>query len=121
MLLHQLNKEKGTLHLEPKDKLEKEDFESVQRELDNYLKDNRKIKGVLIKAPEFPGWKDIEGLFSHLDFVKEHHDAINRVAIVTEDSKVTSSAPAADAMVDAEVKTFALSDENIATEWVENG
>lgn len=120
MIMHQLKREEGILYLEPRDEIRSQDFDSVKSELDDFLREGGTLRGVLIDVPEFPGWKDMEALTSHLNFVKEHHGKVRRVAVLTEDSVLTSSAPALDVLVDADLKTFGPSDRNAAEEWLKN-
>ena len=119
MVLHHLDKDKGILRLEPKEELESQDFEAIEKEVTQFLLDNGKLKGVMVKTKKFPGWSDLEALFSHLDFVKANHNKVERVAIVTDDNLMEGGAPAVNLLVDAELKTFKLSDENIAEDWLE--
>jgi len=118
MVLHHLDKEKGILRLEPKGKLESQDFESIETEVTRFLRDNGKLKGLMVKTEEFPGWSDLEALFAHLDFVKTNHNKVERVAVVSDDSLMQTGAPAVNLIIDAEMKTFELSDESVAEEWL---
>lgn len=118
MILHQLDKLKGILHLEPQGKIESQDFDAIENEVLGFLKDKGFLKGVMVKTDEFPGWKDIESMFSHLDFVRSNRNKVKRVAIVTDDSVLRTAAPAADLLVGAEVKTFDRKDESAAEEWL---
>ena len=120
MILHQLNKDEGLLHLEPKDSVSSEDIDSVRQEIDDFLGKGGVLNGILVMAPDFPGWKSLKSLLSHFEFVSDHHDKVGRVAILTEDSAVNTVAPAVDTLVSAELKTFAVDDKEVASEWVRN-
>ena len=75
----------------------------------------------MIQTESFPGWKDFEGLLSHLRFVKGHHRKITKIAIVT-DSKVASVAESlAKHFISAQIKQFAFSDEASARTWLQQG
>ena len=46
-------------------------FEQLAQTIDPMLEDMDRLNGLMIDAPEFPGWKDFAGLISHIKFVKK--------------------------------------------------
>ncbi len=38
----------------------------------------------MIKTGHFPGWEDLDAMLQHFRFVREHHNQIRRVALVTD-------------------------------------
>jgi hypothetical protein len=93
MLHHELNQQDGILIMEPGGALEAADFAAVTKEIDPYIKAAGHLKGVMIHAAAFPGWDSLGAFIAHLQFVRDHHQAIDKVAIVT-DSEVLSIAVA---------------------------
>ena len=72
----------------------------------------------MVVSEHFPGWDDFSALSSHLRFVKEHHQKIRRVAMVTNDRLVSAMPRIASRFVDAEVRAFPMSGRDEALLWV---
>src|SRR5437867_3053156 len=92
MITYILLETEGILLLTPGSPLESTDFERLAGEIDPYIEQNGKLHGLMIDAESFPGWKDFAGLLAHLRFVKNHHQKIQKVAVVS-DSSFLSFAP----------------------------
>ena len=92
MLRYQLLRSEGVLILTPESPLEVADFEKLAQEIDPYIEANGKLHGVMIDAKSFPGWKDFSGLVAHLKFVRNHHQKIEKLAVVS-DSSILTFAP----------------------------
>jgi len=92
MIKFELLKDAGLLIVEPRGALTAEDFRAISQTVDPYITDNGKLTGLLIDAPSFPGWESFSALVAHMKFVREHHQKIDRVAVVT-DSKILAIAP----------------------------
>ena len=121
MIHFDLLRDRGILIVTPQGPLEKADFELVAQEVDPFIAEQGKLAGLMIYANSFPGWKDFEGLLSHLRFVGEHHRNIERVAAVT-DSEFLRIMPSIVAhFVQAEVKHFGIDEKERALEWLETG
>lgn len=73
MLNHDLRHDDGIPVLNPGGPLEAADFTTLTGHVDAYLEQQGKLRGVLIRAKSFPGWKDFGALLAHLKFVKAHH------------------------------------------------
>ena len=118
MIKHTLLRTDGILILTPEAPLEATDFESLAQEIDPYIEANGKLHGVMIDAESFPGWKDFAGMFAHLKFVKNHHQKLQKLAVVS-DSNLLAFAPAiASHFVQAEVKHFSRSQREDALHWL---
>ena len=121
MISHELRREDGILILKPSAPLESTDFEKLAQEIDPYIEENGKLHGVMVDAESFPGWKDFAGLLAHLRFVKNHHQKIQKIAVVS-DSSVLSFAPKiASHFVQAEVMHFSRSQRDEALHWLRAG
>ena len=75
MLAHELLRDKGILLLRPQGPIQAGDFESVAKLVDPYIEQTGGLRGVMIEAPSFPGWDSVAALVSHLQFVRDHHQA----------------------------------------------
>jgi hypothetical protein len=119
MLNHELRLDEGLLVLRPDGPLEASDFALVQHLVDAYLAKNGALRGVLIHADHaFPGWKEFAALVAHLKFVKEHHQHIEKIAVVVDAGFATIVPSIANHFVDAQVKRFDLAHEDAAWDWL---
>ena len=84
MLNHDFRFDEQILVLNPEGPLEVEDFVTLTGVVDAYLKRQGKLRGILIHAKEFPGWKDFGAFLAHLKFVRGHHLRIKKVAVVAD-------------------------------------
>ncbi len=121
MIHFELLRDRGILIVTPQGPLEKADFELVAQEVDPFIAAKGKLTGLMIYAKLFPGWKNFEGLLSHLKFVGEHHRYIGRVAAVTDSEFLTIMPSIIAHFVGAEVRHFALDDKEKALAWLETG
>jgi hypothetical protein len=121
MIHFELLRDRGILILTPQGPLEKSDFELVAREVDPFIAAKGKLAGVMIYAKSFPGWKNFEGLLSHLKFVGEHQTKIERVAAVTDSEFLTIMPSIVSHFVHAEVEHFGFDEKERALAWLETG
>lgn len=118
MIKHELLRKEGILILTPDSPLESADFENVAQEIDPYVEQNGKLHGLMLDAESFPGWKDFAGLVAHLKFVKNHHQKIQKVALVSDSSLLSFAPKIASHFVQAEVKHFPRSQKENALHWL---
>ena len=121
MIHFELLRDRGILIVTPQGPLEKTDFELVGQEVDPFIAAKGKLTGLMIYAKSFPGWKNFEGLLSHLKFVGEHQRKIERVAAVTDSEFLTIMPSIVTHFVHAEVKHFGLDEKERALAWLETG
>ena len=118
MLNYELLHDGGILVLHPEGPLEAADFTSLASQVDVYLAGHGKLHGVLIHAKSFPGWKDFGALLAHLKFVKEHHQRIEKVAVVADGTFANIVPQVANHFVHAQVRHFDLVSEDAAWDWL---
>jgi hypothetical protein len=118
MLNHNLMQTEGILILMPEAPLESTDFERLAQEIDPYIEANGKLHGIMLDAESFPGWKDFAGLVAHLKFVKNHHQKVQKIAVVSDSSLLTFAPKIASHFVQADVKHFSRSQREDALQWL---
>ena len=84
MVSHELLRDEGILIIRPEGSLAASDFQNIAQEIDPYIEANGKLRGLMIDAEAFPGWKDFAALLAHLQFVRDHHRNIERIAAVSD-------------------------------------
>ena len=117
-LRFELVEEQGVLIMQPNGELEAADFDRLSARLDPYLEEAGALGGMMIVAEHFPGWDDFAALTSHVRFVREHHQKIRRVALVTSDALVSVIPRFASLFVDAEIRAFPMHARDEALLWV---
>ncbi len=118
MIHHELLQAEGILIITPESRLEAADFEKVAQEIDPYIEANGKLHGVMIDAKSFPGWKDFAGLVAHLKFIKNHHQKIQKLAVVSDSSFLSFAPKIASHFIQAEVKHFSHTQREEALRWL---
>ncbi len=119
MLSHELRRDDGILVLKPEGTLGAADFTILASHVDAYLERHGTLRGVLIHAKAFPGWKNFGALLAHLKFIKQHHWKIEKVAVVGDGGIATVMPFIALHFIHAQVKYFDHAhDENAAWDWV---
>ena len=118
MLKHELRHDDEILVLNPDGPLETADFTTLASHIDAYLAQHGKLRGVLIRAKSFPGWKDFGALLAHLKFLKEHLKKIEKVAIVADGALANIMPNIANHFVHAQVQHFDYERENDAWIWL---
>ena len=118
MLKAILDKENATLLLEPQGALTQEDFENVAKSVDPYIEEVGTLRGVIIYAETFPGWDSFGALVSHIKFVRNHHEKIAKVALVTDFTGANLAKNIAQHFVHAQMKHFPFAKIDEAKTWI---
>lgn len=118
MLKVVIDNETGIAQLEPHGALTKEDFSSATKIVDNYLDEHDKLNGLIIHTEKFPGWDSFGAMISHLEFAKEHHKKVSRVAIVTDSVLGDFAEKIASHFIAAEIKHFSFQELDKAESWI---
>ena len=118
MINHNLMRAEGILILSPKAPLAATDFADLSKEIDPYIEANSKLHGVMIDAEFFPGWKDFAGLIAHLRFVKNHHQKVQKVAVVSDSNFLTYAPEFASHFVKADIRHFFHAQREEALRWL---
>lgn len=104
--------------LQPEGPLSANDFRSAAKVIDPLIEKSGHLNGVIIYTRSFPGWDSFTALISHLRFVKNHHEKVSRVALVTDSALGKYAQPIASHFVQAEIRLFAYQDFDQAMKWV---
>jgi hypothetical protein len=120
MIKVKLDVDTGIATVVPSAPLNKEDFIHLANEVDPYIEKEGKLNGLIIQVKSFPGWEDFAGLISHLQFVREHHKKIEKVAAVSDGRIVSIMPKIVDHFVNAKVKYFPYESLNEANSWVKS-
>jgi hypothetical protein len=121
MINAQLLRDQGIRVVSPVEMLESTDFEQLRLLTDPYLEKRGSLQGLLIDAESFFGWDDFSSMLSHLRFVRNYHEKIERVAAVTDSGFLAIVPKAADHFIAAEVRHFDYGDRDEKLHWLRGG
>ena len=106
MFTYSIMKPEGILLLRPSTPLSKADFGGLSADVDAYLSEHAKLRVVMVQAKGFPGWEDFSGFTAHMHFVREHHNQVRRIAVVTDGPPGRHGRTAGQALYIGRVQTF---------------
>ena len=106
--------------LEPDGALSEADFKAAAESIDPLIEEDR-LKGLIISTESFPGWESFGALVSHFRFVRDHHEHIRRIALVTDSHLGDVAEKLADHFVSAEIRHFPYGEVESARTWVSSG
>ena len=113
-----LNSDSKIVVLEPTESLSKDDFIYATSLIDPFIEKKGKLNGVIIYAKNFPGWDSFSGLLTHMEFIKEHHKKIKKLAFVTDSFVGEMGEKVGYHFVSAEIKNFDYDALEKAKEWI---
>ncbi|MEW6997995.1 STAS/SEC14 domain-containing protein [Colwelliaceae bacterium BS250] len=104
--------------LEPSGVLTEHDFEYAAQVIDPYIRANGYLNGILIFSKGFPGWQSFNAIASHMGFIKEHHQFVKKIAIVTDSVLGNFASVLTGHFVYSEIKWFNYADLDNAQLWL---
>jgi hypothetical protein len=114
---HRIIPDARVLVLEPAGPLSPDDFEGIAAVVDPWVAVHGVLRGLVVHLHEFPGWDSLGGFIRHVQFVREKHLSVRRVALAT-DGRVARLAPrVAERFVKAEFKHFPFAELPDAIVW----
>ena len=118
MINARLLRDEGILVVSPADKLDTNDFERLRLLTDPHIEKHGDLNGLLIDAESFFGWEDFSRMLSHIRFVRNYHEKIERVAAVTDNGFLAILPKVADYFVAAEVRHYDYQERDEAMNWL---
>ena len=118
MIQHEMHHDRGVLVVRPQGPLSKEDFAAISKDADGYIAEHGALDGFMICAERFPGYKNPQGLLSHLRFVRDHHRKIKKVAFVSDSRFYEVASRVVSQCVKPKVKHFGWHQTENAMDWI---
>ncbi len=119
-LSHRLIPDSGVLLVQPNGPLSPEDFDAVALTVDPWIESHRALQGLVLHLREFPGWEDFGAFIRHVQFVREHHLQVRRVALVANGRLAHLMPKLGEHFVKAELKHFRYDELSMAISWAGN-
>jgi hypothetical protein len=114
---HRLLPESGIIVVEVKHALSAQDFDALAFTADTWIESHGSLQGIVIHAREFPGWENLGSFIRHIQFVRDHHRNMKRIALAA-DAKLARLAPKiAEHFIHADVKRFGYDELDQAIAW----
>jgi hypothetical protein len=118
MLSIELDSTAGLAIVRPEGALTESDFESIAGVIDPYLEERGELNGLIIYTKDFPGWDSFGAMIKHVKFVKNHHQKLSHVALVTDSKFGKVAEKIAGHFVSADVKHFPYRQFAEAKSWI---
>ena len=118
MIDYQLNPATAVLTIRPESALEKSDFADLAKAVDPQIEEHGDLKGLIVEAPTFPGWASFGALVTHLRFVRDHHQHVKKIAVVTDSHLGDVAEHLASHFISADIRHFPAGHIDEARSWV---
>jgi len=104
--------------LTPQGSLQPQDFQNAAAEIDPLIEEHGMLNGLIVYVEDFPGWESFAAFSSHIRFVRNHHQQIKRVALVTDSSIGDFAEDFAGHFVAAKIRHFPYTELSQAKNWI---
>ena len=109
------------LRMTPESALEANDFSELAKTVDPEIRRGGDLAGLIIDAPHFPGWDGFGALVTHLRFVRDHHEHVKKIAVVTDSHLGDFAERLLSHFVSAEIRQFPAGQTEQARQWITAG
>jgi hypothetical protein len=116
-LFHHLVADKGVFVIEAKRTLAAQDFEALALTVDPWIESHGSLRGVVVHAHAFPGWENLGSFMWHVQFVRDHHRKIKRIALAVDDKLAILAPRIGEHFVSAEIRVFPSDQLGAAVAW----
>ena len=121
MIDYTLDTTHAILHVRPTSAIEQDDFVKLTQAVDPYLGESGELAGLIIEAPQFPGWESLGAMAAHFRFVRDHHKRIRKIGLVTDSALGNVAEHLASHFVSAEIRHFPAGALDAAEQWITGG
>src|SRR5436190_12364988 len=121
MIEHTLDSANSILYVRPKGKLEQADFAQLAKTVDPHILEKGGLAGLIIDVTSFPGWESLGAMASHFRFVRDHHQHVRKIGVVTDSPMGNVAEHLASHFVAAEIRHFPAGALGAAEQWVMKG
>jgi hypothetical protein len=116
-LSHHLQSDKGVIVVKITGPLRAQDFDALGMTADAWIEEHGSLQGIVLHTRAFPGWENLGSLIRHVQFVRDHHTKVRRVALVTDGAFADVAPRITQHFVKAELKAFPYDQLEVATAW----
>jgi len=117
-MLHIEKLSDGVLEIRPTGKLQESDFRSLAIQIDGWIKSSGHLR-LLVNATAFEGWADTHAASEHFRFVRDHHEKVDRIALLAGHEWQHWIASFAAHFVHPELRVFKATERTQAMAWLQ--
>ena len=121
MIKFHIDKANLVVNLQPEGPLEEKDFAQLTSAVDDLIAAEGDLAGLIIETESFPGWQSLGAMVKHIQFVKNHHRKIKKIALVTNTQLAYIAENIMSHFIAAEIKKFPAGNHEAAKDWIING
>lgn len=103
--------------LRPDGEISAEDFKAAAATLNEYINTHDRVPNLVFQADSLPHWKNLEALKQHFNLVRDHHNVIGKVAIVSDSDLIWLLRPFIDMFTGAKIRRFPKTALDDAINW----
>jgi hypothetical protein len=118
MIDYQWDQSHSILQVRSRSPLATQDFAELARTVDPQIAAGTDLAGLIIDAPDFPGWESFGALVTHIRFVHDHHKHVKKIAVVTDSHIGDFAQHLASHFVAAQIREFPAGQIVQAREWI---
>ena len=107
----------NALRIVAPEKLKADDFRQIAPEINSIIRQHGKIR-LLIDASGFNGWENITAFENHAEFVKDHQQKVERIAVIAAHDWQRWLIGALRVFVHPEIRTYDKNHESEAQQWI---
>ena len=109
------------VHATPHGKISETDIrDTAGPQIDRLLRDKGHLSGVLVDAREFEGWEDFSAFAAHVKFIKDHHDKVDKIAVINGGENHDFLKRIFSLVPHIEFRFFAGDEEQTAEQWLQH-
>ncbi len=98
--------------------LHESDFVKLAEVVDPHIEATGGLDGLLISAPNFPGWDSFGAMVPHIRFARDHQRYVKKIALVTDSCFEGVLEHLASHFVSAQIHRFPAGDIERAQRWI---
>jgi MFS superfamily sulfate permease-like transporter len=95
------------------------DIDRMAEEINNYINNQDRVPNLVIHTKSIPYWSNFKAVEKHLKFVKNHHQIVKKVAIVSDSKLLWLAKTIVDHFTGAKVRRFTEEALDDAVAWAE--
>jgi hypothetical protein len=95
------------------------DIGKMAEQINGYINEHDRVPNLVIVAKSLPHWSNFEALGEHLNFVKNHHQIVRKVALVSDSKLLWLARTVVDRFTGAKVRRFTVEALDDAVAWAE--
>jgi hypothetical protein len=119
MLSIEIKERKNIVIVTPDGAISATDIDNMAAEINGYINDHDRVPNIVIHTKSIPYWSSFKSVEKHLKFVKNHHEIVSKVAIVSDSKLLWLAKTIVDRFTGAKVRRFTEEAFDDAVAWAE--